>query len=582
MDLVLKDKIKEIVKGKDIVQSMYNLVIDCNEPDIIKNAALRSSGITIDLASKLNLDSTKKVYFSGFTKGFSRGGQEDIILENTEISPYFFIQSVETKKDYEGENFLIKLYATINPSEIRKFFNELIPYCYNNNTSVYAKSREIQTNDMVTVRIYDFEKLDEVVSIIKKYQVEPKRENEFIPKYNGVGLTFDYHQSYNSYLADLFVDYNYINSNAKLIGEEKELTNETLLEFARQRNDRFYVSKSDYTNLLNLELAVNKKELTKEDIEKEFTNLNSKVKLEIEEKEKEIKVRDKLKYQFVKSLKDLRLDDVKIKIDELLNQNDKVLDNYSLRDIYYNQTDEEIKSIIYNECLKQKKINSKEKEKIVKEKVGNIISNIILNCAIKIEKNEDPDEYIKKFLDGEKIVEGLDLSLPDLFDYYLSKFVQTEKSSYLYILDGATRLIEEKIEFDNYISPLLEKIQESDIDSSKDDWSINDSKEATELNDISYIISKYDVSPEKLPHKDIRDIPLPDESPEEEVEEMREYIKEKGLSTDISKFGLLVLKLSAYDRNIDISKTNESTSSYKIMFEICKKYLEQQNVEKTL
>lgn len=102
--------------------------------------------------------------------------------------------------------FNIKLYFAINPEQIETFMMKYTDFCIKNQIYSYYKSRPILSNDMVTVRIDSFSDLDKVVDFIQKYKVDYK-DNPFINKYRGIGISADDGGSFNSFLSNTLCFY---------------------------------------------------------------------------------------------------------------------------------------------------------------------------------------------------------------------------------------------------------------------------------------------------------------------------------------------------------------------------------------
>ena len=550
-----------------IISNIYNLLIGTDHINTIPHYFRIQKTLKKDLIENLNLNSQSFLGL-GLTKGYYDKQNNKTIVTFSNNS--YFINAGIINKDNNYDDLYIKLYFTIEEDNINNFLSTIIKYCYNNNISVEAKSRGEKTNDMVVVRIKDITKLDEIISIIKKYQTTPEISNNFIPTYNGVGLTFDYGDSYNHYLAELI--YKYLKSyNIENFKNEDiiNLTTPEFLEFAKQQNNKFELKKDDYVNILNLINSIEKKELTKKDIISTTDYFNNEFSEEHKKSQKEISKRKTYQKELINELSKKDLSEIKDIVDKLLKEsNIKILDNetnYSLRDIFYDKADDLIKETIYNRCSIQQETNLKNNNQLINEKIGNIVSNFIFTCAIKIQNDEPIDNYIKKFLEKTKKNSKTTIPLYDMIEYYISEVLKLNITSYDYILEGTKKLLEEKTEFTNYIQPFIDKLEIDDFieDDEFYDYSYD-------LDTIACLYDRYNVIPNKLPYENIHDIPFEGY----EFDDLKEKIQEKNLDPKINNFGLIVMKLWAIENGININTVNEFYAS-DVMQKTVKKIVEE-------
>ena len=166
-----------------------------------------------------------------------------------------FVCARIVNKGEEQQSVNIKFYFTIDIRQILKFFDEYVSYCYENGIGTLVKSRIIDANDMVTIRIADESKIDEIAEIINKYKKDYENENPFIGKYNGIGITYDNRSSYNEYISRMVL---------KLQEQDKEISFETIkdsiIEDANNNSDSLSTQLYKYNVLM-----AEKKDIQKEE-----------------------------------------------------------------------------------------------------------------------------------------------------------------------------------------------------------------------------------------------------------------------------------------------------------------------------
>mgnify|MGYP003305585220 CR=1 FL=1 len=246
-----------------------------------------------------------------------------------------FIASETRLIKKEQQDLCIKLYFTINLEDIEKFMTEFGVLAAKKGFSSYFKTRHNLANDMVTVRLYDEKYLDDVMKVINKYKIDYKH-NLFIPNYNGVGMMIDNHESYNSFIEKLLVDYYKTN---------QDISEESFKEFVRINKSKIrkplrYSLNSrkedaSYLYYSTLDKVLNKEEFNYEIFKSEFRktlNQNEEDKLTYQKK-RDItydikKIMDKHFIEIINELAHLAINEDKEvlerAIENILN-NDKVI-----------------------------------------------------------------------------------------------------------------------------------------------------------------------------------------------------------------------------------------------------------------
>lgn len=113
-----------------------------------------------------------------------------------------------------GSSYNIKFYFNMETKNIIPLLNDLLKLAQDEDLDFYAKSRPINCNDMVTIRVKDIEKIGRVYELIKKYKI-PFNSVPILPlDEEGIGITLDNSESFNNYFAALLC--NYFKSSMKI------------------------------------------------------------------------------------------------------------------------------------------------------------------------------------------------------------------------------------------------------------------------------------------------------------------------------------------------------------------------------
>lgn len=586
MEYINFDEIKELTKDAEenferCRTRVYDYITDLiNKKDVFGkkgNPVIKKGMFSISYLSHMadNLGFTEESYHNMVKVRLNPNDDKMFLAIDSERFMNFLgfkLGYLDDSKDY---NVNIKLYFRIDFSNVRNLFDEISEYCYNAKIETSPKSRYSPSNDMVTVRINDYERIDDIVNIIKKYQVEDDRTNQFIPKYNDVGFTFDFEESYNSFLSRSILEY-------VMANKAKELSDEGFYEFIKNKLDRFYFTKEDYIYLENLKLAMGKKELTKDYIIDQAKYINDVVVKNDKELEEEANKRKKLRTKIVTELSNLKEEDIDKRIEEFLKR-DKLeeYENYTFKDIFYDMSEEEIVKMIKNACKVIKAKLSKRKIEILMGYANNILSSIIFNAAIKIEKKEDISNYLEELSKEGNIFEGVNLSLLDIMNYYINNVLEDKSSFKEYVTDNANMLIEDR----DYIMERMEK----ECDKSKlSDFSYDEEEDYYEmpydLINMFFVMRDYDISINRIDLnqfediEDINDIPTSINASiyysetlfEKEIISQQKHVPFPG-------YAALVFKQIAYKKNYgeEFINSKEFNLDEKVVFMYCTDYLKE-------
>ncbi len=154
-----------------------------------------------------------------------------------------------------SENYLKKIYITLSftipLSQIKRFMLDFTKFCITNNISCTYSSKIVITNDMVRIRINDFNNLDRVISFVKKYK-ENYPLNPFINRYNDIGITVGDIKKYNSFISEQI--YNYVKSKKNV----KKINEEEFILYLKEHISK--LCNEEYTSYINLNNKLNQEE----------------------------------------------------------------------------------------------------------------------------------------------------------------------------------------------------------------------------------------------------------------------------------------------------------------------------------
>ena len=127
---------------------------------------------------------------------------------------------------------IVKLYMTIKEDEIVDVMSDLGAFLLKNNIRCFYKTRPEESNDMLTIRIDEIEKLDILVDWLKNNKNIYFSNHPFMPVVDGVAISLDEGGSYNKFISDTI--YSYIKSTKDSLsydGFVKFLTTDEYLNY---------------------------------------------------------------------------------------------------------------------------------------------------------------------------------------------------------------------------------------------------------------------------------------------------------------------------------------------------------------
>lgn len=120
----------------------------------------------------------------------------------------FLISSVYGKKPREFKKGpKIKLYMTMKEDSIVNVMSDIGAFLLKNDIKSFYKTRPNECNDMLTIRIDQEDKLDDLVGWLKKQDSIYYSNHPFMPVFDGVGITLDDGGSYNRFISNILHDY---------------------------------------------------------------------------------------------------------------------------------------------------------------------------------------------------------------------------------------------------------------------------------------------------------------------------------------------------------------------------------------
>ena len=573
MEKISFKEILDILNMTDDKSKVYDYITNIrNKKPFFKNILKQkifAGSMETKISEALELDKKEMIGF--MHEGHSSSKKEGMYFIGTPSNRPFLSVKIGKKDKLYDDNVDIKLYYKINANDIYTMFKELSEYCYNNEIELDLKTRVYYGNDMVTLRIKDPEVLDSIIDIINKYKIEDDLENQFIPTYRGIGTTFDFGVSYNTFLCEKLMEY-VKSQNEELFSEED------FYEYLKRILNKFDLRKEEIVFLENLKNAMSKKELDLDYIKNQTKYINEVVIPEDKILKEKLQKFEKLQNRIMVDLSDIRFDELDSKINELLAKEKIEVEDesqYSMREIFYDMSDEEIKNKIINKYNVIKKNLSIKKLNDVKTYAKNILSFIVFNAAIKLENGEDVKSFIKQFTTKENIIEGIDISLLDMMNYYISDSLNSSKSFESYVLLAAKTLLEDKNETKKY----LEKYTANyDLD----DFEVDDFDEddvyydlPTSIAIIEEVETTYDVSVHRINFKDYC-INHSDLSGRDKEYYERIFNEQKTFES-FPGYGSLIFKFIAYEKGYDQDVINSDDSNFidKIIYQYCTDYIKE-------
>ena len=111
---------------------------------------------------------------------------------------------MEAKKEEMPQ---VKIYATIKNDKILKVMAEIGSYYIENNIDGFYKTRSYESNDMLTIRMNDLSKLDDLVKWLKSNEDLCFSNHPFMPIVDGVSISLDESGSYNRFVSETIYNY---------------------------------------------------------------------------------------------------------------------------------------------------------------------------------------------------------------------------------------------------------------------------------------------------------------------------------------------------------------------------------------
>ncbi len=144
----------------------------------------------------------------------------------------------------------IKLYMTIKENKTTDVMSDLGAFLLEKDIRCFYKTRHSEENDMLTIRIDEISKLDELVNWLKNNENIYFSNHPFMPMVDGVGISLDDGGSYNKFISKIIYDY-IVNTKDNLGYESfmQYLNSKKYLSFLDNQENRLYDK--------NLNLALN-------------------------------------------------------------------------------------------------------------------------------------------------------------------------------------------------------------------------------------------------------------------------------------------------------------------------------------
>lgn len=111
---------------------------------------------------------------------------------------------MENKKEEMPQ---VKISATIKNDKISKVMAEIGSYYIENNIDGFYKTRAYESNDMLTIRMNDLSKLDDLVKWLKSNEDLCFSNHPFMPIVDGVSISLDESGSYNRFISETIYNY---------------------------------------------------------------------------------------------------------------------------------------------------------------------------------------------------------------------------------------------------------------------------------------------------------------------------------------------------------------------------------------
>lgn len=166
-------------------------------------------------------------------------------------------------EDKKEEMPQVKIYATIKSNKISKVMAEINSYFIANNIDGFYKTRSYESNDMLTIRMNDLSKLDDLVKWLKSNEDLYFSNHPFMPIVDGVPMSLDESGSYNYFISETI--YNYAKSSKEDLsynGFVNYLSSKEYLESLTDHEKRMFDKNLNFALNGEMTLAQFKKEIS--------------------------------------------------------------------------------------------------------------------------------------------------------------------------------------------------------------------------------------------------------------------------------------------------------------------------------
>ena len=167
---------------------------------------------------------------------------------------------MEAKKEEMPQ---VKIYATIKNDKISKVMAEIGSYYIENNIDGFYKTRAYESNDMLTIRMNDLSKLDDLVKWLKSNEDLCFSNHPFMPIVDGVSISLDESGSYNRFVSETI--YNYAKNSKEDLsynGFVNYLNSKEYLESLTDHEKRMFDKNLNFALNGEMTLAQFKKEIS--------------------------------------------------------------------------------------------------------------------------------------------------------------------------------------------------------------------------------------------------------------------------------------------------------------------------------
>ena len=180
---------KQNLSFEDLEYSLYQFLINFQE-------TTKDNFTSYDIEKKVNpLD------YESFSSIFETRKK----MEFKDDEKFVIIRNLN--KTYIDSNYM-KFYLSIPDNLKEQFLIEYGKFIKDNEIrGQYKIRRNCQSNDLLTVRVYDPKHYKIVFEFLKKYKNEDMKQHIFMPTIDGIGVSIDDNRSYNKYIIDGLMNY---------------------------------------------------------------------------------------------------------------------------------------------------------------------------------------------------------------------------------------------------------------------------------------------------------------------------------------------------------------------------------------